>query len=119
MESMVYGIAAYVICRKNEQEVQREIDRICDVKDTAGYFGFKDFTTQSKLERELSLRDYSVSNRGLRTGLVGTAEQIAERIIEFRRAGVEIFLMQMSPMLEEMERFAEEVMPLVKSESIN
>jgi FMNH2-dependent dimethyl sulfone monooxygenase len=63
----------------------------------------------------LSLRDYSVSNRGLRTGLTGTAEQLAERIIEFRKAGVEIFLMQMSPMMEEMERFAEEVIPLVNS----
>ncbi len=112
-EPMTYGIAAYVICRKNEQEVKQEIDRITTVKDAAGYFGFKDFTTQSQLERELSLRDYSVSNRGLRTGLTGTPEQIAERIIEFREAGVEILLMQMSPMLEEMERFAEEVMPLV------
>jgi FMNH2-dependent dimethyl sulfone monooxygenase len=113
LEPMTYGIAAYVICRKNEQEVKQEIDRITNVKDAAGYFGFKDFTTQSQLERELSLRDYSVSNRGLRTGLTGTPEQIAERINEFREAGVEIFLMQMSPMLEEMERFAEEVMPLV------
>jgi FMNH2-dependent dimethyl sulfone monooxygenase len=113
LKPMVYGIAAYAICRKNDQEVKREIDRICDVKDTAGYFGFKDFTTQSQLERELSLRDYSVSNRGLRTGLTGTPEQIAERIVEFRKAGVGIFLMQMSPMLEELERFAEEVMPLV------
>jgi dimethylsulfone monooxygenase len=112
---MNYGIAAYVICRKSDAEVKKEIDRICDVKDTAGYFGFKDFTTQSQLERELSLRDYSVSNRGLRTGLTGTAEQIAERIIEFQNAGVEIFLMQMSPMMEEMERFAEEVIPLVRS----
>jgi len=110
---MAYGIAAYVICRKSDAEVQKEIARITDVKDTAGYFGFKDFTTQSQLERELSLRDYSVSNRGLRTGLTGTAEQIAERIMEFRRVGVDIFLMQMSPMHEEMERFAEEVMPLV------
>jgi len=56
-----------------------------------------------------------VSNRGLRTGLTGTPEQIAERIIEFRKAGVEIFLMQMSPMMEEMERFAEEVIPLVNA----
>ena len=111
---MTYGIAAYVICRRNEREVQYEIGRITNVKDTAGYFGFKDFTTQSQLERELSLRDYSVSNRGLRTGLTGTPEQIAERILEFREAGVEIFLMQMSPMMEEMERFAAEVMPLVE-----
>jgi FMNH2-dependent dimethyl sulfone monooxygenase len=114
LEPMVYGIAAYVICRKSEHEVKKEIERITDVKDAAGYFGFKDFTTQSKLERELTLRDYSVSNRGLRTGLTGTPEQIAERLLEFRRLGVEIFLMQMSPMLEEMERFAEEVMPLVE-----
>jgi FMNH2-dependent dimethyl sulfone monooxygenase len=113
LKPMVYGIAAYAICRNSEAEVKREIDRICDVKDSAGYFGFKDFTTQSQLERELTLRDYSVSNRGLRSGLTGTPEQIAERIIEFRNAGVEVFLMQMSPMIEEMERFAEEVMPLV------
>jgi dimethylsulfone monooxygenase len=110
---MTYGIAAYAICRQSDAEVKKEIDRITDVKDAAGYFGFKDFTTQSQLERELSLRDYSVSNRGLRTGLTGTPEQIAERMIEFRNAGVEIFLMQMSPMLEEMERFAQEVIPLV------
>jgi FMNH2-dependent dimethyl sulfone monooxygenase len=110
---MTYGIAGYAICRNNEAEVRQEIDRITDVKDKAGYFGFKDFTTQSKLERELSLRDYSVSNRGLRTGLTGTAERIAERIIEFRDAGVDMFLLQMSPMLEEIERFGEEVIPLV------
>ena len=115
LEPMAYGIAAYVVCRNSDADVKKEIDRICDVKDTAGYFGFKDFTTQSQLERELSLRDYSVSNRGLRTGLTGTPEQIAERMVEFRKAGVEIFLMQMSPMMEEMERFAEEVIPLVNS----
>src|SRR5262249_31118516 len=96
---MTYGIAGYAICRRNDAEVKEEIDRITNVKDAAGYFGFKDFTTQSQLERELTLRDYSVSNRGLRTGLTGTPEQIAERMIEFRNAGVEIFLMQMSPMI--------------------
>jgi FMNH2-dependent dimethyl sulfone monooxygenase len=113
MEPMIYGIAAYGICRRSEAEVQKEIDRITDVKDAAGYFGFKDFTTQSQLERELTLRDYSVSNRGLRTGLTGTAEQIAERILSFVKAGVTVFLIQMSPMLEEIERFGEEVIPLV------
>ncbi|MGA9770874.1 MAG: LLM class flavin-dependent oxidoreductase [Blastocatellia bacterium] len=116
LPSMTYGIAAYAICRESDAEVKKEIDRITDVKDTAGYFGFKDFTTQSKLERELSLRDYSVSNRGLRTGLTGTPEQIAERIMQLREAGVEMLLMQMSPMQEEMERFAEEVIPLVNGD---
>jgi FMNH2-dependent dimethyl sulfone monooxygenase len=113
LPSMTYGIAGYTICRSSDTEVKQEIDRITSVKEGAGYFGFKDFTTQSQLERELTLRDYSVSNRGLRTGLTGSPEQIAERIAKFQDAGVSIFLLQMSPMLEELERFGEEVIPLV------
>lgn len=60
------------------------------------------------------LEDYSVSNRGLRAGLVGTAGQVAERIIALEEAGVGLLLLQFSPQLEEMERFAETVMPLVE-----
>ena len=60
-----------------------------------------------------SLEDYSVSNRGLRAGLAGTPEQVADRIREFEAAGVDLLLVQFSPQHEEMERFAEQVMPLV------
>ena len=34
------------------------------------------------------------------------AEQVAERIAEFEEAGVDLVLLQFSPQLEEMERFA-------------
>jgi FMNH2-dependent dimethyl sulfone monooxygenase len=50
-----------------------------------------------------------VSNRGLRSGLIGTPEQVAERIAEFEAAGVDLLLLQCSPQLEEMERFAETI----------
>jgi FMNH2-dependent dimethyl sulfone monooxygenase len=43
----------------------------------------------------------------LRSGLVGTPEQVAERIAEFEQAGVDLLLLQFSPQLEEMERFSE------------
>jgi FMNH2-dependent dimethyl sulfone monooxygenase len=55
------------------------------------------------------LEDYSVSNRGLRSGLVGTPEQVAERIAEFEDAGADLLLLQFSPQLEEMERFSQQV----------
>jgi FMNH2-dependent dimethyl sulfone monooxygenase len=55
------------------------------------------------------LEDYSVSNRGLRSGLVGTAEQVAERVAQFEAAGVDLVLLQFSPQQEEMERFAQTV----------
>ena len=61
------------------------------------------------------MEEYSVSNRGLRTGLVGTPDAIAGRLDELERAGIGLTLLQFSPQAEEMERFAEEVMPLVRS----
>ena len=39
---------------------------------------------------------------------------MAERIIELEQVGVSLLLLQCSPQLEEMERFAEQVMPLVR-----
>jgi FMNH2-dependent dimethyl sulfone monooxygenase len=45
----------------------------------------------------------------LRSGLVGTPQQVADRIGEFERAGVDLLLLQFSPQLEEMERFADSV----------
>jgi FMNH2-dependent dimethyl sulfone monooxygenase len=61
------------------------------------------------LEQRVSLEDYSVSNRGLRSGLVGTGEQVAERVAQFESVGVDLLLLQFSPQLEEMERFADTV----------
>jgi FMNH2-dependent dimethyl sulfone monooxygenase len=57
----------------------------------------------------VSLEDYSVSNRGLRSGLAGTPEQVAARVEEFEEAGIDLLLLQCSPQLEEMERFAAQV----------
>ena len=70
------------------------------------------------MEQQEKLYDYSVSNRGLRPNLIGTPEQIAERIIAFEEAGVDLLLLQFSPQLEEMEQFAKKVMPLVESQRL-
>ena len=111
---MEYGMAAYVIVRDTLEEAERERLRITNVNPgSPGYNNYQDWISNTKLEQRVSLEDYSVSNRGLRAGLVGTAEQVAERIVEFERAGVGLLLLQCSPQLEEMERFAEEVIPLV------
>ena len=111
---MTFGVAGYVVCRPTEAEVRREVERITDVKQSrAGYANYQDWLQNTQLEQRVSLEDYSVSNRGLKSGLVGTPEQIAERIAQFERAGVDLLLLQFSPQHEEMERFAEAVIPLV------
>lgn len=111
---MGFGAAGYAVVRPTEAEARREVERITDVQQSAkGFANYQDWIDNTQLEQRVSLEDYSVSNRGLRSGLVGTPEQVAERILEFERAGLDLLLLQFSPQLEEMERFAEEVIPLV------
>ena len=107
---MKYGVAGYAIVRDSEAEAQRELARITDVKQSAaGYGNYQQWLANTQLEQRVSLEDYSVSNRGLRSGLAGTPEQVRERIAEFEDAGVDLLLLQFSPQYEEMERFAAQV----------
>ncbi len=115
---LVFGVAGYVVCRATEAAAQREVARITDVhQSAAGYANYEQWLANTQLEQRVSLEDYSVSNRGLKAGLTGTPEQIADRVRAFEQAGVDLLLLQFSPQLEEMERFAEEVMPLVNEPS--
>jgi FMNH2-dependent dimethyl sulfone monooxygenase len=115
---MTFGSAGYVVVRSSEDDARREMARITDVRQSArGYANYQEWIANTQLEQRVSLEDYSVSNRGLRSGLVGTPEQVAERILEFERAGVDLLLLQFSPQYEEMERFADDVIPLVNEMS--
>ncbi|MBA3656123.1 MAG: LLM class flavin-dependent oxidoreductase [Gemmatimonadaceae bacterium] len=110
---MAYGVSAFVIVRDTEEEARQELRRITNVTPgSPGYANYADWIAHTQLEQQVSLEDYSVSNRGLRSGLVGTPEQVAEKICALEDAGVDLLLLQFSPQEEEMERFAEQVMPL-------
>jgi len=107
---MTFGVSGYAIVRDSDAEARREVERITDVKQSArGYENYQQWITGSKLEQKISLEDYSVSNRGLRSGFVGTPESIEERLEEFAAVGVDLVLLQSSPQAEEMERFSAQV----------
>ncbi|MCU1551249.1 MAG: flavin-dependent oxidoreductase, F420-dependent methylene-tetrahydromethanopterin reductase [Glaciihabitans sp.] len=108
-----FGMAAYVIIRDTEAEAQRELERITTVDPSSpGYASFEEFRANSNLDVELSKREYSVGTRGLRPNLVGTPEQVADRLREFEAAGVNLVLIQSSPLVEELERIATDLFPL-------
>ena len=106
-----FGMAAYAIVRDSEAEARRELHRITELRGAppAGFANFDQWLSGTQLERELKIQEYSVSNRGLRPNLVGTPEQLRERIEAYRAAGLDLLLLQMSPQAEEMERFAAQV----------
>ncbi len=110
LEPMTFGVAGYAVVRDTEVEALKEVARITDVQQSArGYANFQQFVQGSKLETQLSMEDYSVSNRGLRSGFVGTPEMVKDRVAEFAAAGVDVLLLQSSPQKEEMERFGRQV----------
>lgn len=114
-----FGVAGFVVCRPTEEEATREVQRITNVRaSAAGNANFQQWLSGTKLDQTLAIEDYSVSNRGLRSELVGTPGQIAEKLDGLERAGVDLVLLQFSPQYEEMERFASEVIPLLRDRRV-
>jgi FMNH2-dependent dimethyl sulfone monooxygenase len=114
---LIFGVTGYCIVRDSESEAQREVERITAQPDPAqspaGFANFQQWVTGSQLEKKISLRDYSVSNRGLQSGLIGTPEQVKQRVADFEGAGCSLVLLQSSPQHTEMGRFAAQVMPRI------
>jgi dimethylsulfone monooxygenase len=107
---LMFGVSGFVICRDTEAQANAELERILDVRSSPeAYASYQDFIAGSQLESQVSLQEYSVSNRGLRSGLIGTPEQIIERLAAYEQAGVGLMLLQFSPQREEMARFGAEV----------
>jgi FMNH2-dependent dimethyl sulfone monooxygenase len=105
-----FGVAGYAICRDTEAAAKAELDRILDVRSSPeAYASYQDFIAGSQLESQVSIEEYSVSNRGLRAGLVGTPAQIIDRLRAYEQAGIGLMLLQFSPQAEEMARFGRDV----------
>ena len=69
--------------------------------------------TSKGMWADSSFEDLVQYNDGFRTQLIGTPEQVAERIVEYRKLGVDLILTAFLHFHEEVERFGREVMPIV------
>jgi FMNH2-dependent dimethyl sulfone monooxygenase len=105
-----FGVAGYAFTRDSDREVKQELARITNVQQNAkGYANYQQWLQGTQLEQTMSIEEYSVSNRGLRSGLVGTPAEIQDQVGRFAEAGADLLLLQFSPQLEEMERFSDRV----------
>lgn len=111
-----FGISAFVICRKTEEAAWAEHARLHALRAEEMIPGVD---RNVQMIRTYAYRPGAVgSNGGTDAGLVGTPQQIADRMCAFRKAGVTTFLLQFHPMLEEMQRFGSEVVPLLEKASV-
>lgn len=107
-----YGISGFVICRETHAAALAELQRLAALKHGKVVGG----DTQTVMHKSHSPAALRVGiNGGTDAGLVGTPEHIADQMRKMAALGVETFLLQFHPSLEEIERFGKEVLPLVRT----
>lgn len=117
-----FGLNGFVIVRDTEQEAIDQLEQIVSAANKDAVEDFRKAVQQagaSSKEGEgmwanSSFKDLVQYNDGFKTGLIGTAEQVADRIIELKQLGVDLVLTGYLHYDEELERFGKEVIPLVR-----
>ena len=128
-----YGIRLHVIVRETEEEAWAAADRlIAHLDDETIASAQKIFARMDSAGQARMSALHGGSREGLRiapnlwagvglvrggagTALVGSPQQVAERIREYQALGIENFIFSGYPHLEEAHRFAELVMPLLQT----
>ncbi len=116
------GVNAFVIARETEKEARDELSRIIEHADREAVQAFGDAAKQAGAASPEGIGNWAKStfedlvqyNDGFRSTLIGTPEQIAERIVEFKQVGVDLMLTGFLHFHEEVKFFGERVLPLVR-----
>ena len=118
-----FGLNGFVIVRDTEAEARdtlREIIAKAHVEAVEGFGAAVKQAGASTADKkgmwaDSSFEDLVQYNDGFRTQLIGTPEQVATRIIEYRKLGVDLILTGFLHYHEEIERFGREVIPIVRA----
>lgn len=134
--SLRFGIRLHVISRDTAAQAWAEAQRLLDALDDTVISNVQNGLSRSESEgqrRMIALHEGSTSNLeispnlwagvglvrgGAGTALVGSHEEVAERIEEYHRAGIDEFIFSGHPHLEEAYWFGEGVLPLLRKRGL-
>ena len=116
------GVNAFVIARDTEEEAKQVLADIIKHAHVEAVHAFGDAAKQAgKASPEgegnwatSTFEDLVQYNDGFRTNLIGTPQQIAERIVALKAVGVDLVLTGFLHFIEEVEYFGQKVLPLVR-----
>lgn len=120
--SVRIGVNAFVIVRDTEEEAQAVLQEIISKANVQAVKSFGEATREAGAASQEGEGNWAQStfedlvqyNDGFRTNLIGTPQQIAERIIELKKVGVDLILSGFLHFIEEVEYFGQKVLPLVR-----
>jgi alkanesulfonate monooxygenase len=117
-EPLRFGLSAFVIARETDAAAQQHLSHLFELaaKDAPLRQQQKaNIDPKAVMFQTFAQTPRVGSNGGTAAGLVGSYETVAQRIAEFHRAGVELFMLQFQPFEADMRGFAEQVIPRVKA----
>lgn len=120
--SVRFGVNGFMVARDTEAEARDVLHEIIDKADREAVEGFGAAVKQAGqstgdkrgMWQDSDFSDLVQYNDGFRTGLIGTPEQVARRMLEYKRIGVDLFLLGFLHYHEEVRYFGEKVLPIVR-----
>jgi dimethylsulfone monooxygenase len=117
-----FGLNGFVIARDSEKEARDTLREIVEKAHRPAVEGFaaaaKEAGASTKdgkgMWADSSFEDLIQYNDGFKTQLIGTPEQVATRIVEYKKRGVNLLLTCYLHFQEEVAAFGKDVMPIVR-----
>ncbi|SCB14568.1 dimethylsulfone monooxygenase SfnG [Rhizobium multihospitium] len=117
------GVNAFAIVRETEEEAKAVLAEIVEKANPEAVKAFgHEVKNAGKASPEgegnwakSSFDDLVQYNDGFRSNLIGTPQQVAERIIALKQAGADLILLGFLHFQEEVEYFGKHVIPLVRA----
>ncbi|WP_318509095.1 dimethylsulfone monooxygenase SfnG [Bacillus sp. T3] len=121
-EPIKFGVNGFVIVRETEEAAKKVLRDIVENANVEAVEGFRDSVKAAGaaspegkgMWAQSSFEDLVQYNDGFKTGLIGTAEQVADRIIELKKIGIDLVLTGFLHYEEDLRAFGEKVLPLVR-----
>ncbi|MFJ7850096.1 dimethylsulfone monooxygenase SfnG [Peribacillus sp. NPDC097206] len=121
-----FGVNGFVIVRDTEEEAKQVLRDIVENADREAVEGFRKSVKTAGaaspdgkgMWAESTFEDIVQYNDGFKTGLIGTAEQVADRIMELKKIGVDIVLTGFLHYEEDLRAFGEKVIPMVREKEL-
>jgi len=125
--SVKFGLNGFIIARDTEKEARDTLREVIEKAHKPSVEGFRDAVTQAGrstsdgkgMWADSSFEDLVQYNDGFKTQLIGTPEQIAERIVKYKALGVDLILAGFLHYHEEVEDFGRRVLPRVRELEAN
>ena len=117
-----FGLNGFVIARDSRAEAEETLREIVAKAHRPAVEGFRESVKEAGASTKdgkgmwagSSFEDLVQYNDGFKTQLIGTPEEIADRIIEFKKVGVNLMLTCYLHFQEEVAAFGRDVLPIVR-----